>query len=103
MSGIERLNNPPVGKPTKNFQDLPKGEHFVKHFRFIETKDYGNKIRIELADSYMYLPERYILSDEEIADLNKSVVIMKYLGKDQNNRLLLKFEKLQLNVGDQQQ
>lgn len=101
MNAIDRLNNPPLGKPTKNFQDLPLGEHFVKSFRFISTKNYGDKIRIELADSYMYLPERYQMSTEDIADMNKSTVIMKYMGKDADNRLILKFEKLKLNLVDQ--
>lgn len=54
---IENLKSACANKPTKNFEDLTISEHFVINFQRVKTK-FGVKIKIELADSVMFLPER---------------------------------------------
>lgn len=67
----------------KSFNVLEPGEYIVQSFTKVKT-NYGDRIRIDLDDCYMYLPERFtkILFDDKLAELNRGPKIMNYSGKD---------------------
>lgn len=98
MSALEKLKaacakKSQPAKPYKSFSALPPGEYAVYEFSKIETK-HGQRIRITLRDSYMYLPERCILDDADIKELNSVPPrMMVYGGKEasEKNRLILDF------------
>lgn len=102
MSGIANLKSSCVNKPIQSFQNLTIGEHFVLNFQRVKTQ-FGKKIKIELTDSVMFLPERFQLSNEALENLNKSTVIMVYGGKDatNKNRLILDFNTLEQAIGEE--
>lgn len=95
MNAIEVLKTACVSKPFKSFKNLPKGDFVVHEFERVTT-DHGERIRVELAEYIVYLPERFskALTEEVIVELNKSTVIMSFSGKDPEagNRLLLDFD-----------
>lgn len=77
----------------QSFKDLETGEYIVKHFTIIQTS-HGQRVRIELDDKYMYLPERFVNTiGPHIEVLNKSPKVMVYSGKDSSDRdrLILDF------------
>lgn len=94
-SALSALKTACIKKTYKSFKDLQPGEYVVTNFCAVETK-HGNRIRIVMNNSYMYLPDRFseTLTDDVIADLNASPKIMIYGGKDatDRNRLILDFE-----------
>lgn len=80
-------------KKYQSFKDLEEGEYIVSHFTIIETS-HGRRVRIDLDDKYMYLPERFVKSIQQYIDvLNKSPKVMVYSGKDSSHRdrLILNF------------
>lgn len=83
-----------VHKKFASFKDLLPGEYIINKFSIVNTT-FGDRIRIDLQDSYMYLPESFLktLTAELLDDLNKSPKIMVYHGKDSNNHnaLILDF------------
>lgn len=86
-------------KPFMGFNELAVGEYEVKHFKRVETQ-YGERIRVDLIDKFMYLPERFIfMSNDDIKELNKTPKIMIYGGKDDtnHNRLFLDFKPVEAN------
>lgn len=97
MNVVEYLKKACISKPYRSFSNLANGDYEVQSFEQIKTS-FGNRIRIELSDCVMYLPERFanILTEETIARLNESTIIMAYSGKDPNahGRLLLDFEAI---------
>lgn len=100
MSAISVLQRACLNKPFKSFKDLEVGEYKIERFDYVEST-FGDRVRIKLSDSYMFLPQRYIeeMSDEVIKELNVSTVYMTYSGKDQNNqnRLMLEFNAVGMN------
>lgn len=93
MSALDKLRAACTTKLTyKSFSSLTPGEYTVYEFSKVETK-HGHRVRIMLDDYSMYLPERFLLTDDEIAELNASPKIMVYGGKDasKKNRLILDF------------
>lgn len=91
MTLISQLRALCVGKQFKSFKDLPVGDYVIKKFSVVETTQ-GARVRIEMKDWYMFLPERYqSLPDEIIAELNESTIVMTYLGKDSDNRSRIDF------------
>lgn len=80
-----------------NFANLPLGEHLVFEFSIVETQ-YGERIRADLGDKYVYLPERFTkkLNQENIAELNETQNVLCYYGRDplKNNKVLLDFKKV---------
>lgn len=90
-------------KKFASFKDLSPGEYIVKKFSIVNTM-YGERVRIDLHDSYMYLPQSFLktLTSEVIEDLNKSPKIMVYEGKDANNRnaLILDFNDVSYFDGE---
>lgn len=76
------------------FKDLSPGEYIVNKFSIVNTV-YGERIRIDLLETYMYLPQSFLktLKPELLDDLNKTPKLMNYSGKDPNNRntLILDF------------
>lgn len=106
MSSIIALNTLKVAcapKQFASFKDLSPGDYIVNKFSIV-TSAYGDRVRIDLHDSYMYLPERYLktLTEKVIEELNKSPKIMTYGGKDANNRnrLILDFNEVAYIAGD---
>lgn len=80
-------------KKYQSFKDLEHGEYIVNHFSIIETS-HGPRVRIDLDDKYMYLPERFVKTiGSHIDVLNKSSKVMVYSGKDSSDRdrLILDF------------
>lgn len=77
-----------------SFKDFSTGQYVVNKFTIVETT-YGKRVQIDLNDSYMYLPERFVnmLTQKDIDELNKSSKIMIYKGKDttDKDRLILDF------------
>lgn len=100
MNALGVLKAACANKPFKSFKNLDIGDYVVDNFQRVKT-DYGDRLRIELSDSVMYLPERFsnLLQDEHLTDLNDSTVVMSYSGKDPNNRnrLLLDFEIIRMD------
>lgn len=84
-------------KKYSSFKDLLPGEYIVNTFSIVNTV-YGERIRIDLQDTYMYLPQSFVktLTSELIDELNKAPKIMVYKGKDINNRnaLMLDFTEV---------
>lgn len=84
-------------KKFTSFKDLSPGEYIVNKFTIINTA-YGERIRVDLHDSYMYLPQGFLktLNPEVLDDLNKSPKMMVYGGKDVNNHnaLILDFNEV---------
>lgn len=96
MSAMLVLKNACLKKPYKSFKDLAPGEYIIKQFSVVTSKYEGKRIvRIDMEESYMYLPERFATSmtDAIIAELNASPKIMVFTGKDMNDRerLILDF------------
>lgn len=80
-----------------SFKDLLPGEYIVEKFSIVNTK-YGERVRIDLHDSYMYLSKSFLntLTPEVIDDLNKAPKMMLYQGKDaeNGNSLILDFNEV---------
>lgn len=91
---MDALNMACEKKLYQSFKNLAPGEYIVEKFSLMDTA-HGERIRIDLAETYMLLPERFTkkLDEEDIDVLNKSPKIMVYGGKDSSNRdrLILKF------------
>lgn len=94
MSALTSLKSMCLKKSFKSFKNLEIGEYIVDKFSKVET-DLGSRIRIDIGDIYMFLPERFASLDEEaLAELNLKPKIMVYSGKDPEtqNRLILDFQ-----------
>lgn len=93
-SAMDSLNLACGSKVYQSFQTLSIGDYIVNHFSTVTTPR-GDRIRIDLDESYMLLPERFfnLLNQEKLDLLNKSPKIMIYGGKDHLNRsrLILEF------------
>lgn len=87
-----------VHKKFASFKDLSPGEYIVNKFSLVNTM-FGERIRIDLHDTYMYLPEGFLkkLSTKLLDDLNRSPKIMVYQGKDaeNHNALILDFNDVE--------
>lgn len=94
IAALAALNSACVKKTYQSFEKLERGEYIVDGFSIVDTAR-GKRVRIDMADTYMLLPERFFkqLSEETIAALNKAPKIMVYGGKETNNRnrLILEF------------
>lgn len=80
-------------KKYQSFKDLEHGEYIVNHFTIIDTS-HGRRVRIDLDDKYMFLPERFVKTIEPHIDvINKTPKVMVYSGKDSSDRdrLILNF------------
>lgn len=96
MDSLSALKNACTHKKSyKSFKDIPHGEYVIHRFSLAKTV-HGKKVRIDLDDTYMYLPERFAdaLSESVIQELNLKPKIMVYEGKDaaQKDRLILDFK-----------
>lgn len=96
---MEALKAACVKKSFKGFKELAPGEYIVRNFQLASSK-YGPRVRIDLDDFYMYLPERFAtaLTPSRIEELNKAPKIMVFSGKDPLNkeRLLLEFHDVEV-------
>lgn len=83
------------GKPYLSFKKLPIGEYYVENFKVVDTQ-YGTRVRVDLADSYMILPERFAetLTEDMIKDLNQRPKVMEYAGVGERERLVLAFREV---------
>lgn len=94
-SALLALNLAGAKKSFQSFKNLPQIEYIIEKFTTVQTS-HGIRVRIEIGDTYMFLPERYSsLTEEEIGTLNKSQKIMVYSGKDStdHDRLILEFRE----------
>lgn len=95
MDALSVLKETCLKKTFKSFKDLQPGEYIVTLFEKCETEK-GERIRITIEDTYMYLPLRFYkaLTEEALIELNKTPKIMVYGGKDTTtlNRLILDFK-----------
>lgn len=86
-----------------SFKDLSPGEYIVNSFSIVDTA-YGDRLRIEMSNAYMFLPESILkkLKPELIDDLNKGPKIMAYQGKDvdNHNALILDFNEVSYFDGE---
>lgn len=93
-SALNTLKAACTHKRYVSFKDLPIGEYIVNKFSIVNTV-YGERIRVDLQDTFMYLPQSFLktLTSDVIDELNKSPKLMIYQGKDVNNRnaLILDF------------
>lgn len=93
-TAMATLNQACEKKPFQSFKNLPVGEYIVNHFSRVQTS-YGERIQIDLNDTYMLLPERFskLLDQHQLDTLNKSPKIMIFSGKDSTakERLILEF------------
>lgn len=96
-SAMKALKAACARKRFASFKDLPVGEYIVNRFSIVDTA-HGERIRIDLHDSYMFLPQSFLklLPSDVIEDLNKAPKVMVYNGKDVNNRnaLILDFNEV---------
>lgn len=93
-TAMDALNSACGSKKYRSFKDIQPGEYIVNQFSMVDTT-HGKRIRIELGDCYMLLPERFVkqLDQTKLDVLNKAPKIMIYTGKDssQRDRLILEF------------
>lgn len=85
-----------IKKTYKSFKDINIGEYNINRFAVVDCQ-FGKRIRIDLDEFFMYLPERFVkfLTDADIDQLNEAVPkVMVYSGKDAENkdRLILDFK-----------
>lgn len=94
LAALNTLKAACTHKKYVSFKDLSNGEYIVNKFSIVNTV-YGERIRIDLQDTYMYLPQSFLktLTSEVLDELNKSPKVMVYQGKDSNNHnaLILDF------------
>lgn len=86
-----------VKKSFKSFKDLVPGEYIIEKFAFADTA-HGTRVRIDIGETYMLLPQRYNdLTEEQIKLLNSTPKVMVYGGKDSSDRdrLILDFRDTQ--------
>lgn len=95
MDALTILKDTCVKRLFKSFKNLAPGEYIVNSFEKCKTT-HGDRIKINMDDSYMLLPERFnkSLSQKDINELNKAPKIMIFGGKDPEtqNRLILDFK-----------
>lgn len=102
MNAIQTLKSACAMKHFVNFDNLPTGEYIVESMQRVTTP-FGERIRVELKDVIVYLPERFtkVLTEEIVAELNTCAMVMIYSGKDPvQNRLLLDFEAVKMGEID---
>lgn len=94
--GLDALKLACLKKKFTSFKDIVPGEYIVDKFTIVDTT-HGKRIRIDLRDSYMYLPERFAsaLTESALVELNKTPKVMVYGGKDRDDRdrLILDFRE----------
>lgn len=95
---FDLLQNACGNKQYCSFANLPLGDHLVTEFSFVETQ-YGPRIRADIGDRYIYLPERFTqkLTRENLAELNDTQTVLCYYGRDpkRNNKIILDFKKIE--------
>lgn len=100
---MEDLKAACSNKNFKSFKDLAIGEHLIEKFSIVNTS-FGDRVRVDLKDCFMFLPERFMtyLDGEAIKKLNESNIMMSYKGRNLNNnrRLNLDFEAITAADGD---
>lgn len=86
-AAMDALNMACTKKTYQSFKNLQPGEYIVHQFSIVDTA-HGKRVRIDLLESYMLLPERFIhqLGPEKISVLNKAQKIMVYGGEDSSDR-----------------
>lgn len=82
-SALEIFRNACRVKSYCRFDDLAVGDYLVYHFALKDTK-YGKRLRVDLGDKFLYLPERFLVPESVVADLNKTQYYLVYRGKECN-------------------
>lgn len=98
MSALSILKKECDNKPYISFDNLPKGDYLVSSFDLIEIKTVGLRLRLDLGDKVVFLPERFSknFTIEHCHEMNAGEYIFKYMGKDarNHNRLIVDFVEL---------
>lgn len=87
-----------TSKPYVKFDDLSVGDYFIQSFAYVQTK-YGKKIRLDIGEKVVFLPQRFITRIGEINiektldEMNKGQYWLLYGGKDTSE-----FKRLILNI-----
>lgn len=70
-----------------SFDNLPIGEYVVSEFSLVSTH-FGPKIKADLGDKYVFLPNRFAegMTTTDVENLNKVPQKMFYTGKDATKR-----------------
>lgn len=101
MDSIHALKLVCTGKPYTSFSKLPVGDYVVEKFEKRKSPKYGDRIRVELQNEVVYLPERFnaVMTPQAIAELNASTVIMSFKGRveESNNFILLDFDVIDID------
>lgn len=77
-------------KPYISFDNLPIGDYFIKSFSWVGTK-FGNKIRADIGENVVFLPQRYVKNvgedniEAKLSEMNKGKYWLIYRGKDTHN------------------
>ena len=87
-------------KPFRSFGELKVGEAYpILHFRRVTDKKIGTRLRIEIEDFLITMPERFVkgLTDELLEEMNSNRYRLLYKGKDSTrfNRIMVDFEKIE--------
>lgn len=95
MSAMEKLRAACQKKTFKSFKSMEVGQYFIDRFSLVETV-YGKRVRVDMEESYMFLPERIfkLVTEADIDELNSATPkIMIFSGRDggDQSRILLDF------------
>ena len=77
------------------FKDIEIGEYLIHEFALVHTT-WGARVRLDLGDKAIFLPERFAkMKPEDVEALNSSQKILCYMGKDpaRKNKLLIDFKE----------
>lgn len=85
MDSFEILNKANAPKTYMNFDTLPIGEYRVTNFAIGKTKE-GPRLKVTMGDIFAFLPERFMVSPEIVAQLNTEKMILVFKGKDAKQR-----------------
>lgn len=84
MSALDLLNKVCEKRAYISFKELKSGNYSVKSFILVETKNYGTRVRVDLEENYVLLPERFtsVCSNPSILELvSKGNLYMVFGGK----------------------
>lgn len=98
MAALDILKSQCTSKPYTSFDNLPLGDYLISSFKLINLKNFGIRLRLDLGDKVVFLPERFSrnFTEQHCAEMNCGQYIFKYLGKDVNNHNKLMVDFVQL-------
>lgn len=103
MNELTHIKAACINKPFKSFVNLKVGDYVVENFQRVSTS-LDHRIRVELYDCVMYLPECYTnhINDEILNELDRVIVCMSYYGKNAASQELLDFTVIRVEEAGNQ-